>query len=84
MLWPDLFPAPSVSLWLNEFFFLLDIITKCFTKKPKSIATDNYDIFVQYLSTNFVLDITPTVPNMFSGLNIIFAPLKIIRGYEFD
>jgi len=38
MLWPELFPAPSKALWLNELFFLIDIVTKCFTKKPKSVA----------------------------------------------
>ena len=84
LLWPELFPSPSISLWLNEFFFLLNIIVKCFTKKPGSMASDNYDIFVEYLTTNFIFDLISSVPNIFSGMNIVFAPLKIIRIYEID
>ena len=84
MLWPELFPLPSISLWLSEFFFLMNIIIKCFTKKPHSMASDNYDIFVEYLKTNFILDLISTVPNSFSGMNIVFAPLKLTRIYEID
>lgn len=84
LLWPELFLSPSYSLWLNEFCFLLNMVTKCFTKKPKSAATDNYDIFVDYFKSNFILDLIATVPNMFSGMNIVFAPLKLVRIYEID
>ena len=84
MLWPELFPSPSISLWLIEVFFFLNIIVKCITKKPHSMASDNYDIFVEYLKTNFILDLISTVPNTFSGMNIVFAPLKVIRVYEVD
>ena len=81
MLWPDLFPSPSISLWLNELFFFLDMVVKCFTKKPGSLASDNYDLVVEYLTTNFIFDLISSVPNVFSGMNVVFAPLKIVRIY---
>ena len=60
----------------------MNIIINCITKKPGSMASDNYDVFVEYLTSNFILDLIATVPNIFSGMNIVFAPLKIIRVYE--
>lgn len=82
MLWPEIFPPPNIPLWINELAFLLDIIRKAFTKKQKSIALDSYEIFVEYLTSNFIIDLISSVPNMFSGLNPVFAPLKIFRVYE--
>lgn len=84
LLWNELFPSPSYSLWLNEFCYILNMITKCFTKKPKSTATDNYDIFVDYIKSDFIFDLISSVPNVFSGMNIVFAPLKLVRVYEID
>ena len=84
MLWPEIFPPPNIPLWINELAFLLDIIRKAFTKKQKSIALDSYEIFVEYLTSNFIIDLISSVPNMFSGLNPVFAPLKIFRVYEVD
>ena len=84
MLWPELFPSPSYSLWLIEASFLVSIVFKAFSKKPKSTATDTYEVFVEYLKSNFVLDIASTIPNVFSGMNPQFTFLKIIRVYEID
>ena len=84
MLWPELFPSPSYTLWLIETFFLIDIVRKGFTKKPKSTASDNYEIFVEYIRSNLILDLVATIPNVFSGLATQFAFLKIIRVYEVD
>ena len=84
MLWPHLFPSPSFFLWVIEFAFILDIVRKCFTKKPKSLAVDSYDIFVEYIKSNLIIDLFSSVPNTFSGMNNKFTFLKVIRMYEID
>ena len=84
MLWPYLFPSPSKTLWMIEFAFLLDIVRKCVDKKPKSLAVDNYDIFVEYLKSNLILDLFATMPNLFSGMGGDFTFFKMIRFYEID
>lgn len=84
MLWPHLFPSPSYSLWMIELAFILDIVRKGFTKKPKSLAVDNYDIFVEYIKSNLIIDLFSSVPNTFSGMNNRFTFLKVIRMYEID
>jgi len=62
----------------------MDMIVSCFKKKTKSFAVDSYDIFVEYLRSNFILDLIVIVPNTFSGLNPVFSPLKFIRVYEIE
>lgn len=84
MLWPELFPPPDKSLWLLELFFAMDMVVSCIKKKKKSFAVDSYDIFVEYLRSNFILDVIVIVPNTFSGLNPAFSPLKFIRIYEIE
>ena len=69
MLWPMLFPSPSYTLWLVEILFLCDILRKCVLKKPKSLATDSYDIFVEYLRTTMFIDLIALIPSIFSGMN---------------
>ena len=49
MLWPQNWPQTMTVLWLVEICFLFDIIRKCVVRKPKSYATDFYDIFIEYL-----------------------------------
>ena len=67
MLWPELFSQPSLSLWLVELIFLLDIVVKGFKKKKNSFAIDGYDVFMGYLTSNFILDLIVIIPNIFSG-----------------
>ena len=62
LLWPDLFPHPSITLWTVELFFMLDMIRKCMVAKPKSFAQDTYDIFVEYAKSNMILDLMATMP----------------------
>lgn len=80
MLWPH----PSASLWLCESIFFLDILRKCVVKKPKSSANDSYDIFVEYMRSNLILDLIPLIPSLLSGMNLDFTFLKILRVYEID
>ena len=70
MLWNDLFPSPSYLLWSIELFFLLDMIRKCFDRKPRSMASDTYEIFVEYLRSEFPVDLIALVPQIFSGMNV--------------
>ena len=81
MLWPELWPSPSYSLWLCELMFLLDVLRKCFVRKPKSLAIDSYDIFVEYLRSSLIIDLIPLVSSFFSGMNLKFTALKISRLY---
>lgn len=62
MLWPEIFPSPSVVLWSIEIMFLIDIFRKCIDKKPKSSAEDAYEIFVEYLRSNMPIDIIALIP----------------------
>ena len=84
MLWPELWPSPSYSLWLCEILFLLDILRKSFVKKQKSLATDSYDIFVEYFRSSLIIDLIPLLPSIFSGMNNKFAFLKIMRVNEIN
>ena len=38
MLWPELFPEPSLFLWIIEILYLLNMIVKALSKKPGSTA----------------------------------------------
>ena len=67
--WPELFPSPSKVLWLIELAFLINMVSKGLIKKSRSSAVDSYDIFVEYLKSNFIFDLISTIPNMFSGMN---------------
>lgn len=69
MLWPELFPSPSYSLWLIELAYVLNIIVKSISKKPGSTANDTYEFFVEYVKSNFVVDVISTIPNVLSGMN---------------
>ena len=60
------------------------MVRKGFMRKPKSHAADAFEIFAEYLKSNFIVDLISTVPNVFSFLNTQFAFLKIIRVYEVD
>ena len=82
MLWPELWPQPNLPLWCIEIIFLMDVLRKCVIKKQGSFAEDSYDIFVEYFGSNFLIDIIPLVPNLFSGLDLKYTPLKIVRVYE--
>lgn len=84
LLWPGTLPRTSILLWLNELAFALDIVRKMVVKKPKSFAMDNYDIFVEYLTSNMAYDLIASVPNLFSGMDPYFTFLKIVRVYEVD
>lgn len=61
--------SQSYSLWFIETVFLLDILRKCFTRKAGSLATDSYDIFVEYLRGDLILDLISLIPQIFSGMD---------------
>ena len=84
MLKPELFPPPSYTFWAIEMCFLIDILRKCCTKKPKSMADDVFDVFIEYARSNLILDLLSIVPVTFSGLNPDLTFLKVIRVYEID
>ena len=67
MLKPELFPPPSYTFWTIELFFLVDILRKCTTPKPKSMADDVFDIFIEYAQSNLIIDLFSIVPVTFSG-----------------
>ena len=67
-----------------EICFVIDAVRKCFHKKPKSKAIDVYEVFVEYVKSNLIIDLISLVPNIMSGLNPKFTFLKIIRIYEVE
>ena len=62
LIWTNIFTAPNYFLWFIEISFLIDIIRKFFIKKPKSIATDVYEVFVEYVQSNLILDLISGLP----------------------
>ena len=88
ILWPDITEDSESKtlyylLWLNELFFLLDMIRKFFDPpKGSRAALDVYEIAINYIKGNLILDVVATLPQVASGLNNTFLPLKIIRLYE--
>ena len=84
LIWTNIFVSPNYLLWAIEFSFLIDILRKCFIKKPKSIAIDVYEVFVEYVQSNMILDLISSLPQVLSGLDAKFLWLKIVRIYEID
>ena len=50
--------------------------------KGSRAALDVYEIAINYIKGNLILDVVATLPQVASGLNNTFLPLKIIRLYE--
>ena len=69
LLWPDTFAQLNYFMWTIEFCFLFDIFRKCFHKKPRSKAIDVYEIFVEYVKSNLILDLISLLPVTLSGLD---------------
>ena len=84
LIWIDIFTSPNYFLWFIEISFLFDICRKFFIKKPRSIASDVYEVFVEYAQSNLILDLVSVLPNTLSGLDSKFIFLKIVRIYEID
>ena len=84
MIWPNTFTTPNYFFWTIEICFLFDILRKCIAKKPKSKAIDVYEVFVEYVQSNLIMDLIPFLPSTLSGLNPKFLFLKIVRIYEVD
>lgn len=68
-------------MWLNELFWLLDILRKTFDKPKKGTSTDVYDIAVAYAKSTLILDVISLLPQIASGLADRFVPLKLLRLY---
>ena len=84
ILWPDVNDQTSsiyYYLWFNELVWLLDIVRKFFDKPKKNSHIDIYDHVVHYLKTTFLLDFASTLPQVASGMNYRFIPLKLLRLY---
>lgn len=87
ILWPELGSEQENKnlyyiLWLNELVWLLDIVRKIFDKPKKSRANDIYENAMAYFKSTLILDIISTLPQIVSGLNTKFVPLKLIRLYQ--
>ena len=52
--------------------------------KPKSVAIDVYEVFVEYAQSNLILDLISSLPQLLSGLDQNFLWFKIVRIYEVD
>ena len=48
MLKPEMFPPPGYIFWTIELCFLIDMLRKCTTPKPKMLTDDVFDIFIEY------------------------------------
>ena len=62
LIWSNIFVSPNYFLWVIEISFLIDILRKFFIKKPKSVATDVYEVFVEYAQSNLILDLISSLP----------------------
>lgn len=82
MIWPDLFPPPSILLWFIELSFILDICRKFVVPKSKVDSHDFCDIFQAYLKSSFILDLIATAPHIITGMDLSYTGFKIIRAYE--
>ena len=80
----NVFVLPSSFFWFIEFSFVIDVLRKCFIKKPKSVASDVLEVFVEYVQSNMILDLVSVLPQVLSGLDSKFLWLKIVRIYEID
>ena len=86
ILWPELGSEELNKnlyyvLWLNELVWLLDIVRKIFDKPKKSRATDLYENAMAYFKSTLILDVISLMPQVASGLDVKFIPLKMIRLY---
>ena len=84
LLWTNIFVSPNYFLWTIEVSFMIDILRKFFIKKPKSIATDVYEVFVEYAQSTLIIDLISVLPQLLSGLDPKFLWFKIVRIYEID
>ena len=84
IIWANKFVSPNYFLWVIEVTFLIDILRKCFIKKPKSVASDVYEVFVEYVQSNLILDLISVLPQVLSGLDSKYLWFKIVRIYEID
>jgi len=87
ILWPELGSETENKtiyyiLWLNEFIWLVDIVRKPFDKPKKSRATDVYENAIAYFKSHLILDAVALLPQIASGLDNKFVPLKLIRIYQ--
>ena len=87
MVWPELSSKQEhlylyYSLWFNEFVWILDIVRKFFDKPKKSRADDIYENAILYIKSTLILDVISSLPQLASGLDNSFVPLKIIRLYQ--
>ena len=87
MMWPEMSMREhhlylSYAFWLNELIWVLDIVRKIFDKPKKSRADDIYENAILYIKSTLILDLVASIPQLASGLNPNFVPLKIIRIYQ--
>ena len=69
-------------LWFNELVWVLDIVRKFGDKPKKSKARDIFENAIAYMKSYLIIDLAATFPQITSGLNVQFAPLKLIRIYQ--
>ena len=70
------------ALWFNELVWMLDIVRKFFDKPKRSRANDVYEVAVAYIKSTLILDALSSLPQVASGLDLKFNPLKILRIYQ--
>ena len=86
ILWPELREENEFieqALWLNEFFWVMDILRKFFLRRRKHAKGDLFDNAIAYLKSSFIFDLISTLPQVASGLSQRFMYLKFIRIYNF-
>ena len=66
ILWPEIQDPDQKTLyyllWLNEFFWILDILRKFFDKPKKSRSRDIYENAVNYMKGTLIFDVISTLP----------------------
>lgn len=87
LLWPELSSKEEhlylyYTLWLNELFWLLDMVRKFFDKPKKSRTEDIYENAILYIKTTLILDVASSLPQLSSAINPQFVWFKIIRIYQ--
>lgn len=82
MIFPNLKTNLYYLLWLNEFFWILDIAHKLLMQKKP--GKDPYDMAVSYIKSTFILDLIATFPQVASGMSIEFTVFKNVRLYKIE
>ena len=77
LIWPHLDSSFSSMLWSCDAIWLISIVMDFFTIRYNLVSRDNFDIAIDYLYSEFLIDLVATLPSLISKHknNLIFLRL---------